>query len=732
MTNPLTVVGPGFHRGPRRWSRSGLALLLVVVTGAAPSITEIEIVPSSVFVHHDPNRGTAFELEARLWTGPATARLSITESQGYSLTWTSNRTWLNVIGTGFRARAVIAPGAPATGTASVTVQAGGQVSLPTEIVLASGPVAGMDHLTATYTANKVPDAVVVNGIRDGAGEPCGVTLFPFVAGSSLGNVVAPCSGGWGVALLSVDHRLAFTPGAWTPAQEIVNAGALQGALRSIPVALRVMVGDDALSADELATLRENVLVTARGDLEAANGVLAETRTGVKLAEVHTATIEPSEGEAIETGEVAIIDCIPGDEVSSSYDYDKVLNVYYVNSLAGYRGRVCTWYEGRKYPIIYIGIDDHLQSTFVHEVGHALGLTLPYDGHTDVVGGLDMSNVMTSGYNDLDPGGRRRLSVGQVFRMNADSASWLNWALDLNGVPVRESTAPRLACQCGEADPAGRCPRLADDVARPSAVPAAMHPWDCSDKLLIRNAPLNERPVAIIAGRRWRAPPASCSAELPGWTANHWDGIYVGLDNLTRPGSCKSWGALFFRRHGARFLDLSEPNFTWTSVADELVLFGTMLDRVKIRVRVYNTTLDQLTVDKDVAHALSVFGPMNRSGILLMFDMNASSCPSGDPQPGVIRLCYVPGLNVEATRTGRRIQVGKRRPTTVSHFIGQALGLAPLATSGPNIPGNIMQPAPADRGKKLTLGQVYRINASLGVLPGCNPTPCPTLGMDVAP
>jgi hypothetical protein len=168
------------------------------------------------------------------------------------------------------------------------------------------------------------------------------------------------------------------------------------------------------------------------------------------------------------------------------------------------------------------------------------------------------------------------------------------------------------------------------------------------------------------------------------------------------------------------------------VADELIVPGNMPNRVRIKVHVHNTTVDQVTVDRDVAHALSVFGPMNRSGIKLMFDMNSTSCPTVGPPLRELQLCYVSGMTTEATQTNRRIKVGKRTPTTVSHFIGRAVGLAPLVGGGPALPGNIMQPLPNQRGKKLTLGQVYRINAALGVLPGCNPTPCPSLDMDVAP
>jgi hypothetical protein len=723
--------------------------LLLVITGATPPpISEIEIVPSAVFVYHDGQGPTSFDLEARLWTAGPTGRLSITPSQGYgNLTWTANPTWLTLTPRpGFRATATVAAGQ--SGTVSVTVKAVSSVSDPIQVVVAPGPPPGEDFLTSTYTAGMVPDAVVVNGVRTTLGGPCGVTLSPYVAGSKLGNLVEPCGGvdgGWGAAVLSKDRRLTFMPDPWTDQPDKLDAGPAQGSLRAIPLAVRIMVGDDAASDAELTTFRQDVLVTARDDIAAANGVLADTRTGLELVEVNAATIETAEGEAGESGdlaesgeateseEVVIYDCLEGDEITSSHDYPGVLNVYYVNGLGGYTGKACTWHGGRKQPVIYISMDNHLQSTFAHELGHVLALTLPYDGHIEQLGGLDVSNVMAGGYYDEATGGRRRLSVGQVFRMNADSGSWLNWANTTGGLAVREATAPRLPCQCGVQDPAGRCPRLADDVARPSAATETMPPWACFDKLLIASAPKDEKAAAIITGRRWRAKTDKCSPELPGWTANYWDGVYVALDNLDRAGDCDSWAAIFFKRHGARFVLLEEPNYTWTAIADELIIPGGVVPRVPILVHVYNTSgLAQATVDQDVLHARKVFGPLNRSGIKLQFSMHTGACPAVAPPLREINLCYVSGLGKEATQTGRSIKVDLRRPTTVSHFIGRALKLGWLGAGDPDLKDNIMRKSPAERGRKLTLGQVYRLNASLGVLPPCTAAWCPSLGMDVSP
>jgi hypothetical protein len=189
--------------------------------------------------------------------------------------------------------------------------------------------------------------------------------------------------------------------------------------------------------------------------------------------------------------------------------------------------------------------------------------------------------------------------------------------------------------------------------------------------------------------------------------------------------------IFFRRHRVRFVDLSEPDFSLTQVADVLVDPGFLTSRLPVRVRLYNSTVAQEIVDLDVDHARAVFGPFNRSGISLLFDLNTTPCPQLGPQAGEIQVCYVAGMTQEGTLTApKRIRVGKRTRTTLSHFIGRALGLAALTPPNPDLPGNIMQPAPPKRGKKLTLGQVFRINAALGVLSGCNPTPCP--GLDVGP
>jgi hypothetical protein len=80
-----------------------------------------------------------------------------------------------------------------------------------------------------------------------------------------------------------------------------------------------------------------------------------------------------------------------------------------------------------------------------------------------------------------------------------------------------------------------------------------------------------------------------------------------------------------------------------------------------------------------------------------------------------------------------ITLRNRNATTVSHFIGRALGLDPLPAGQAGFPENIMHHHPTDRGRKLTLGQVFRIHTRFGAsLPSCDPGPCPALGATTPP
>ena len=234
-------------------------------------------------------------------------------------------------------------------------------------------------------------------------------------------------------------------------------------------------------------------------------------------------------------------------------------------------------------------------------------------------------------------------------------------------------------------------------------PAQRRHGDHAPLGLLRQAAYRERAEGRAGGRHHHGPALAgqtdkCSPELPGWTANHFEGVYVALDNLDRAGDCDSWAAIFFKGHGARFVPLEEPNFTWTAIADELIIPGGVVPRVPILVHVYNASVPQATVDQDVLHARKVFGPLNRSGIWLQFRMHTGTCPAGAPPLREINLCYVTGLNQEASLTSRSIKVGLRNfadDGVALHRTGTQAGAA--RPGDPDLKDNIMRKLPVERG-----------------------------------
>jgi hypothetical protein len=725
----------------------GLVILLIVIAGKCPDdpqVTAIEIVPHQVTIGANPAGPTTFELEARLWVGPPEDRLSIDESQGYKLpSWKVTEPWLKVKShSGFKAVIEVQKGALPSAPGFVKATSGIKTTQPgAEISVVGDPVPGQDLFKTIYKPDKSPDAVVSNGVPGTTGTPCRVALSALVTSSTVGRLVAPCpepDGLWGTALLSVDHGLLFMPGGWTNSDDMVDAGPSEGPPRVLPLALHVMIGNSSLGASALASLKDDVLQTAQKEIGAASSILAESRAGIELKIARTTT------DAV-PDRVEVADCLDA-ETQASLDSPGILNVYYVNSAGGFRGFSCTWYEGRRQGVIYNSWEGHSPSTFVHELGHVLGLSLPSAGHPDNVGGFDRTNVMTSGLDDRDPGGRRRLTVGQVFRMNADSASWLNWsvdhldavtpldALDALAIPVRQRTAPRLTCQCGTANPTGRCPPLNDDVALASGRVDAEHSWNCFDRLWLGKVPAStaEEPVAIVAGRPWGAPPRSCRLDLPGTADKHWGATFITFPNLTRAGNCISSVAIFFQHHGLIYLQLPEPAVVWTNSAEEHPVQDEMLDPIRVQVKVYHPT-GAAGIANDVNHALQTFGAFNWSGIALDFDLNPPGTCQQPSLPLEITLCYSSGGAEEGKVTGNRaieINLLKRTPTTVSHLLGQSLGLDNVSVSDPVFDDNIMKADPAKRGQKLTLGQVFRVNAALlPSLYSCGPG-CPPITADV--
>jgi hypothetical protein len=703
------------HGGPECWLRLIAVVLLVPAVSACPpkcEVTELEIVPAMVMMGSDPVNPTSLRLEARLWSGPASSRfgLSIAEHPECKLSWKTSQSWLSLDPVGdYGARLSINPGTSPSTSAFVTVTAGDLTTAPgAEIRVLPGTVPSQDMVSAEYLAGGTPSAVVVNGTPSSGGAPPGPWVSAFVRRGVVGQEDASPDGpGWAAAVLDAAHGTVMYPGPWTPGQDQIGPPPPPVAVRSIPVALRI-----AVDASHNPVV---VLNAAKDDIGAANSVLAENRVGVALEALSIKTIP-----AAEVGP-EFADCLTGDDLTPIDDQPGMLHLFYVGKLGNLTGLTCPATDARPQPVIYIAFGTYSTISLPHEVGHALGLVVPLRGHAENSPGFDASNVMSNVDWDKDPFGRQRFTVGQAFRMNADSASWLNWTTDAAGItPLRVESVPLLGCQCGAADPAGRCPRLGDDVARRRGGLGDSQTWDCDDRLKLPAVGVGERAAGLLAGRRWRDPPGHCTRGLPGSQMS--GANQLRFANLTRPGKCPSWAAIFFSGHTPIFRELQErPAMVWTDVSEPWSLSPVPVLEPKrpVTAGVYYPSSEAVPATSQIAEAKWVFGEGNLSGLALTILPHPGPCVPGTGDD--VFICY--------SSSG----------PTVAQLLGEAFGLPLLTPTEENDPAylvNVMQPAASKRGDRLTLGQLFLIHSTLktGDFPNCTlaPESCPPLTADATP
>jgi hypothetical protein len=155
-----------------------------------------------------------------------------------------------------------------------------------------------------------------------------------------------------------------------------------------------------------------------------------------------------------------------------YKSDK-LNIYYVGGdEVSYAGFNCHA-EGAP-NIIYMKAGGSEPHTLLHEIGHALGLSRPNQGHTDNLPGFFGTGA--DGWPSLNfmappavvP---NYFSVGQVIRMHSDDESWVNLPSGGSTVRARQlgGTPQVTRCGCPQSEATGDCPRLVADIARAGIV-----------------------------------------------------------------------------------------------------------------------------------------------------------------------------------------------------------------------------------------------------------------------
>ena len=721
---------------PRVWGRVAAAVLLAAgvvscpkTKPAKPKVTEIELVPSRVAVTSDATLPTTFVLEARLWSGPANDRASIVESVKIPLTWTVTPSGLGLhlkaVPHGYLATLVLDAGAAPTTPIEVKVAAGG-VDATTQVVPPS--ISGDDWIAAAYADALVPNAVVVRGIRASADQPCAIWLQPGLVRKGLAGPVTDVCGStalpWGVALLGAGHGMQMWPVPWSSITNGTGPAATTP-IRVMPVAVRVF-----LTGDDLSTRQTTAQGFATDEIDYANTVFSDNRVGIELDPVDVKIVPPPTTPGAETN---VTDCTAGDRITAGEDHlplsEAMLHIYLVDGTGTVDAFTCAASSARPQPVIYLAAG-HSGTILVHEISHALGLVLPGAGHTDEIKGFDAADVMAGGYADTDDVWRSRLTVGQVLRMNAEEGSWLNSAKDLVGNMLRESTAPRLACQCGYDDPPpGRCLRLSDDIARIRGGLGRLQTWDCGDQVWLDPVDLSEHPLALIAGREWRSALTECRRDFAGHPLTHDGRIYLQTANLTRPPAECSWVAVFFESHSPVFRWDAAMDGVWNDAADIRYARNTLTPPTMVTVHVwYDDSKDASVIGNRLDETKKIYGKDNRAGLTFNFVLHLTlptSCPAdlqfpSKVPPAEYQVCYsstsgpsIPQL--VGKKWGLHVLAGAELSDAA--FTNNAMGLSAVRD-------------------KLTLGQVFRIHSVLRPkeFPDCNtvPSPCPGLNVDVKP
>jgi len=138
-----------------------------------------------------------------------------------------------------------------------------------------------------------------------------------------------------------------------------------------------------------------------------------------------------------------------------------INVFYAPSVAYHspawpevvttKGYTCQW-DRTLGTIAFVSVNDAVESTLAHELGHAIGPPLL---HTTEAEGFNESNLMWQ-YAWAVPGARQIVTLGQAFRLSRDGN-----AFRFKNV----NPPPQPQCPQDTDEAAPLCPRLSKDVIK---------------------------------------------------------------------------------------------------------------------------------------------------------------------------------------------------------------------------------------------------------------------------
>lgn len=436
------------------------------VTTPSPTLTAVEIVPRTV--HAAPQ--SRFTLPARI-KGKNGSSLALDAFDNLEIEW-----WASADVLVNPASNPVTVQLPSTPTTVVEVRAtvrrlssGGssvlqQIQSPlAKIVVAPKATSppSSDWVHVDHTSGELPRAVVIEGRDVSSGDAVEDWVLGVVGQARLErNLEAPNGGELGLFAVDVEMKLhpPPTPAPWTAAYEEIDAtGAGPVLFRELPV----RVGLDVDPGNGAAWAEDQV--------NAAFELLAGTRVGIgaywRGAFVHKR--QDANGDPLPVADPAAA-CSTANVQAAITPYsitdpaDPALYVLIVPSIAssGIRGWTCTPESNWSGRVVFLSRAGYGLTTLAHEVGHVLAMMYPDietgQGHTNAVAGFDWSNLMWSFSSELNRARRDHLSVGQLYRMNADPQSWLNRLLPAGLQMLRD-------CQVTK-DP-GVCPALAADLEK---------------------------------------------------------------------------------------------------------------------------------------------------------------------------------------------------------------------------------------------------------------------------
>jgi hypothetical protein len=692
---------------------------------ALPVPKSLEVIPHSVIVKPPANDTAMFVVEAIIRTERGGM---IAESFGHKPLFAVTGGGSPVAVTGTQKHRATVRVAQA-GTTTVSETASAQLtdtaqSAPSANIKVNAAPTGPDRITANYTAGASPMVAFVDGMPQGGANCVGMALA-FVRVGVVGDLVDRCDPVSRLAVFSTAHAMVLKEVIWfsDAGGDNINVIADQVAPDTVDIAVHLAVALEPEESGALADLRTRTLAQISADVDHTNALLELNRTGIVLKMIGPPTTE--------TGKLGPYEC--GDVTGTS----GVMNVVYVNRFSGgLIGRHCPPAEGHPQSVIYL-TRAYSTAGLAHELGHALALQSPVGGHTDNVRDFTEANVMRRGPTDAAYTDRWHFSLGQVFRMNAAAASWLNHRVGA-APPIRQGRLT-IECQCNPYV-RGPCPPLALDITVTLTDGPPLAKSECNDGVYLNQTNLSDTAYALLSGRPWRSD--ECDLELPGVPfRNALEGaLRLFFPNVESASSCPSRLTVFFQSHAMLMRDIATG--LWTPELDNVPIADPPQPLRLVPVYLWFGN-GQNRRDDDRAHAEQIFGGriedrVNLTGI--RFGWKPKDAMAVDPQallssllenrcvpsstfspffkPDTVNVYYIPTEALPLNDGGYTCHAAGKQTyfiflaesgtAELAHHLGHALGLQDV-TDNQMVQTNLMWNDPAMRGNELTLGQVFRMN-----------------------